>query len=114
MEPYITRLRERGIDAFALPQRKELTTEGIGADSSHVGCARTEPRRGDRAVRRVAAEAMQVFVAQLSRLVEFDQRFAERNQVEAHERHRRAVNAAHAAANCAAIVRTLSTDAPGL
>ena len=51
------------VDAFALPQREELTTEAVGADAGHIRCAGAEPRRGDCAVRRVAAEAVQVFVA---------------------------------------------------
>ena len=64
------------------PQVDEHAAEAVGAEPRHVGDARTEPRGGDRHVRRVAAESLQIRVrVRRASLVELDQRLAERDDV---------------------------------
>ena len=103
----------RRVHAFASPQVQEVAAERIVAQPRDVRGARTESRRGDGAIRRVAAESLHVFDAGAPRLVELDHRFAQSNQIEALATHRFAFSAANPAAYCAATARTASGAAPG-
>ena len=103
----------RRVHAFAPPQVEEQAAECIVAKPRDVRGARAEPRRGDGAIRCVAAESLHVFDAGAPRLVELDHRFAQSNQIEALATHRFAFSAANPAAYCAATARTASGAAPG-
>ena len=90
------------VDALALPELEEFPPEGIVAQPRDVGGASAEPRGGDDAVRGVAAEALQVVLCFRARLIEFEQRFAKRDEIEPgvvpQRTHQRAFNAANPAA----------------
>ena len=94
------------VDTLALPQRQELPSEGIVAQARDIGAGSAEPRCGDDAVRGVAAEALQVLRCSGASLVEFKQRFAQRDQIETgvalRWAHQRGAKAANPAANRAA------------
>src|SRR6266567_5825063 len=102
------------IDTFVFPQLDEHPPEGIVADTGHVRGAGAEPRCCDHAIGRVAAETLQEFVGRASRLIEFDKRLAQRDQVEAHFLRHQRCRAANPAANSAATARTFSALAPGV
>src|SRR6185437_6667079 len=68
------------VDAFAEPELGQRLAETVGADGGEIGGVRAEPRRRDHRVRGVAAEALDERRPVL-RLVELDQRFADRQKV---------------------------------
>ena len=76
------------VDALAIPQREELAAESIVTEPRDVTGRGTESRGGNDTVRSVASETLQIFVACAAGLVEFEQRFAQRHQVEARCAHR--------------------------
>src|SRR5271165_1588903 len=68
------------VHALLQPQLGQRLSEPVGADRGEIGGVGTEPRRGDHRVRRVAAKTLyerRVVV----RLIEFDQRLANRKKV---------------------------------
>ena len=100
------------IDALALPQCDEHPSECIVADARDVAGARAEPCGGDCHIGRVAAESLHVRVRLLgANLIEFDERLAERNDV---DRRGHRVSARNPAAYAAAAARTAAALAPGL
>ncbi len=73
------------VHAFVRPQLQQRASECVVADAGHIGRARAETRRGDRHVRRVAAEAAYEGIGiPGARRIELDHRFAEGDDV----RHR--------------------------
>src|SRR5215204_5623897 len=71
----------RCVDALALPQLEEQAPERVVAEMSDIRGARALPRSCNRKVRRIAAEALQVARLAGNRLVEFDHRLADGNDV---------------------------------
>ena len=68
------------VDAFLEPKLGQRLAESVGADGGEIGGVRAKPRRRDHGVRGVAAEPLHEGRAVL-RLVEFDQRFADREEI---------------------------------
>src|SRR5208282_5824026 len=69
-----------GVDPFAHPEFGQRLTETIGADSGEIGSVGAEPRGGDHRIRGVAAEALHEGRT-LARLIQFDQRLADRQEI---------------------------------
>ena len=68
------------VDAFLEPKLGQRLAETVGADGGEIGGVRAKPRRSDHRVRSVAAESLHEGRAVL-RLIEFDQRFADRQKI---------------------------------
>ena len=68
------------VDAFVEPELGQRLAEPVGAHGGKIGCVGAKPRRGDHRVRGVAAEPLHKRRA-LLRLVEFDQRLADRQEI---------------------------------
>jgi len=68
------------VDAFLQPELGQRLTEAVGADGGEIGRVGAKPRRCDHGVRGVAAKPLHEGSA-LVRLVEFDQRFANREKI---------------------------------
>ena len=68
------------VDALLKPKLGQRLAETVGADGGEIGRVRAEPRRRDHRVRGVAAEPLHEGRAVL-RLIEFDQRFADRKEI---------------------------------
>ena len=68
------------VDALLEPKRSERLTERVRADGGEVRSVDAEPGGGDHRVRRVAAEPLHERRA-LARLIELDERFADREQI---------------------------------
>ena len=68
------------VDAFLEPKLGQRLTEAVGADGSEIGGVGAKPRRRDHGVRGVAAEPLHEGRAVL-RLIEFDQSFADREEI---------------------------------
>ena len=71
------------VDALLEPKRSERLTERVSSDGGEIGRVGAQPRGRDHRVRRVAAEPLHERRA-LARLIELDERFADREQI----RHR--------------------------
>ena len=68
------------VDALFEPKLGQRLAELVGADGGEIGGVRAKPGRRDHGVRGVAAEPLDERGAVL-RLVEFDQRFANREEI---------------------------------
>ncbi len=68
------------VDALFEPKLGQRLAETVGPDRGEIGGVGAKPRRGDHGVRRVAAEPLHEGRAVL-RLVQFDQRFADREEI---------------------------------
>src|ERR1700722_3976426 len=68
------------VDALFKPKLSQRLTETVGADCGEIGRISAKPRRCDHGVRGVAAEPLREGRAVL-RLIEFDQRFADRQEI---------------------------------
>ncbi len=75
----------RRVDALVGPQLEQATAESIVADASDVSTRCAEPRSGDRHVRRIATESLHISERIVgARLVELDQRLAQRKNWSPH------------------------------
>ena len=68
------------VDALFKPKLSQRLAETVGADGGEIGGVGAKSRRGDHGVRGVAAEPLHEGRAVL-RLIEFDQRFADREKI---------------------------------
>ncbi|CAN0621223.1 protein of unknown function [Burkholderia multivorans] len=69
------------LDALAAPQFDQQLAEMVVADRRHETGRRALPRGRDAEIRRVAAETLQILGAPRLRLIEFDHRLAERQNL---------------------------------